>query len=482
MELQFHKTEYPYLRNILSQSQTQEQTLEIKLSDGMPEIGRVLLSWGQPVLRSKEWRNDGAQVTGGVMAWVLYQPEDGSMPRTVEGWIPFQLRWDFPADQQDGLLIVQPALRHIEARCISARKLMLRADIAAKLQALRPDALELSVPTDVPEQVQVLKKAYSVQMVTEAGEKAFLIDEDLQPPEDMEQILYYTLQPSIHDHKVIADKVVFRGTAQLHALYISTDGRISVWEQDMPFSQFAELDREYTQAAAKVIPVVTSVEMDKADQSGVRLKASLTGQYVVNSEKDLELIEDAYCPGKKTCIQTNTVMLPVYQETALQQTTAQASVEGDVLDVNFLPGVPCTKGQNADLSGRFQVLYRDEEGSLQGDTMRWAAELPLSATDVSGLSLEGQGRPQIITNMARAELLLEVECENSEEKKIVTGLTAEDMPEDLNRPSLILRRMGTDSLWEIARECDSTVDRIMEANGLQELPPKDKMLLIPVVS
>ena len=35
---------------------------------------------------------------GGMMVWVLYAPEDGSPERCIEGWIPFQMRWDLPEE------------------------------------------------------------------------------------------------------------------------------------------------------------------------------------------------------------------------------------------------------------------------------------------------------------------------------------------------------------------------------------------------
>ena len=52
---------------------------------------------------------------------------------------------------------------------------------------------------------------------------------------------------------------------------------------------------------------------------------------------------------------------------------------------------------------------------------------------------------------------------------------------DPNRPSLILRRTGRESLWDIARESGSTVAAIRAANALEGEPEQGRMLLIPVV-
>ena len=91
MDLKFEKRSIPYLNAVAWDVQRQEQTQEIRLPENMPDAGQVLGCWGQPVLRSKEWRSGGMWASGGVMAWVLYAPEEGSQPRWVDCWIPFQL-------------------------------------------------------------------------------------------------------------------------------------------------------------------------------------------------------------------------------------------------------------------------------------------------------------------------------------------------------------------------------------------------------
>ena len=102
MELEFEKRGILFLKPLLQEVQTQEQTQELRLSDGMPDLGRTLGTWGQVILRSKEWQGDRVSISGGVMAFVLYVPEDGSEIRTLESWIPFQMKWDLPQGQREG--------------------------------------------------------------------------------------------------------------------------------------------------------------------------------------------------------------------------------------------------------------------------------------------------------------------------------------------------------------------------------------------
>ena len=120
MELQFEKQELTYLSQVVRTVKDQELTQEIRLGESMPDVGRVLACWGQPILRSKEWQGGQAGAAGGVMVWAMYEPEDGTDPRVVEGWIPFQLRSQVQSDRE-GPLRILPLVRFVDGRNVSAR-------------------------------------------------------------------------------------------------------------------------------------------------------------------------------------------------------------------------------------------------------------------------------------------------------------------------------------------------------------------------
>ena len=53
MDITFHKTEFRCLQAAVNEIQNAEQTQELRLPDGMPDIGKVLCAWGQTILRGK---------------------------------------------------------------------------------------------------------------------------------------------------------------------------------------------------------------------------------------------------------------------------------------------------------------------------------------------------------------------------------------------------------------------------------------------
>lgn len=488
----FHKTTYPCLQRVKWEVQNQEQTQELRLNDGMPDIGRVLGSWGQVLLRSKEWRSGAMTVSGGVMVWVLYAPEDGSEPRCMESWIPFQQNWELPDTQRDGNISAVCLLRSVDARSISARKMMVRVGIGCLGEATVPGELELYSPGELPEDVQLLKNTYPMTLPREAGEKPFAIDEELSG-DTPQKVIYYTLQPEITDQRVMAGKVVFRGSAKLHILCRGDDGNLYTRDHEIPFSQFSELDGEYsTEATARVIPAVTSLELEILPEGQLHLKAGLTAQYMICDREMIEVIEDAYSPRRAVDLQVEQLHLPAELDQRQQQIRAEMSVPvqgGRVVDTVFYPDHARTMRiedqAEIALTGQFQALCYDPEGHLQMVQPRWEGEWTLPV-DEGGQVLASVGNSALAQGTMNADsLFLQSETPvmaltvAQKGIQMVTGMElGEETRQD--RPSIILRRAGDHSLWELAKNCGSTVEAIAKANDLEDQPEFDRILLIPV--
>lgn len=496
MEVEFKKTTIPCLEVQLWEVQNSEQTLEIKLSEGMPEVGSVVAAWGQVVLRGKQWQADRIRLSGGVMVWVLYAPEDGSQPRTIEGWMPFQMHWDLPPECREGTIRVATRIRGIDARPVSARRILVRAGVGAMAQALGPCEAEVYSPQEESCQVELLKKCYPLTLMKEAGEKAFLLEEELMLPESapgLDSLVYCRLEPKILEQKVLGDKLVFRGSGCCHILYRCREGQLHSWEFQLPFSHYAELTQTHsTQAQSQVLMELTALEPE-VSEGRLRMKGAVTAQYLITDRQLLELTEDAYLPGQDTTAKVQLLEIPsvLDQRILTQEISQQVSAQADVLvDSLFLPDFPMAhsmpEGVQLELSGSFQTLYYQQGGSLRSVNTPWQAEQKLAAGDNTQLMVlpcQGEARGELHgENLSlEAQLLLQVDAVASQQLPMVTGVElGQCRPWDPSRPSVILRRAGEESLWDIAKANDTRVETIRKANGLEEEPDPQQILLIPV--
>lgn len=493
MELQFKKRSISCLRRVKREPSIQELTQEVRLTDGMPDIGRVLCCWGQMIIRSKEWRGDTVTVVGGAMVWILYAPEDGTEPRCIDAWIPYQLRWEHMDADQEGPLRISPLLRFVDARTVSARKFMVRAGAAAMAEALcRGESLIFS-PDEVPEDVELLKRVYPVRLPREAGEKTFQMDEELTLT-NVHKLMSYTLRPEATDCRVLANKVVFRGVGKLHLVYICSEGRIRTADFEVPFSQFAELDNSYSpDARVDICFGTTLLELD-TEEGKLRLKCGLVAQYLVDDRELIEIVEDAYSPRREMKVHEESLILPSILEDKAETVTASridSGHRGEVVDVNFLPDFPRQRqtadGVELEIPGLFQTLYYGEDGALQSANTRWETRMELPAGEDSRIDamMAPQGEPQAMESADGFELssqmALKLRTTSDAGIPMVTGLELGEMQEpDEGRPSLILCRPGGESLWELAKRTGSTMAEIQKANSISEEISPNRMILIPI--
>lgn len=495
--MEFQKNAIPCLCPVKAETKLQEQTQELHLPDGLPDVGRVLGAWGQPVIRGKQWQTDELGVSCGVTVWVLYAPEDGSPAERLEAWLPMTLTWELSETVPDGTLLCSPQLRSVDARILSGRKLMIRATVSMTALALTQSETATYEPEDIPEDVQLYRREYPVCLAAEAAEKPFLLDEEVSVPDSVpapEQLLYATILPQITDRRVMGDKVVFRGNGALHILYRTAEGALASWDCELPFSQYAELTRSYDHSAqAQVLPVVTALETQLLEGGRLRLKAGISGQYVICESRQLSVVEDAYSPFRSVSAQKTTVQIPqvcpLPEETAqVEQTLPLGGNRGVEATILTDQPRPCLKPEHTGLalSGQFQYLLYDRQGQLQSGVAAWQQELSGELAQAQLIWCRATGKCRIAPGAASTLLSAEVQLHAAQlqmdQLDAVTGLTVAEQPhQDPCRPSLIIEKAGNRGLWQLAKENGSTVHAIEELNSLQAAPEPDQLLIIPVL-
>lgn len=496
MEIKFNKKPLHCMRPFFSKIHTQEQTQEIRLPDAYPDIGKVIGCWGQVLMRGKEWHSSFMGANGGVMAWVMYAPEDGTPPRVLDVWMPIQCRWDFPETVDDGVMILRPVLSSLDGRSVSARKMMIRAGVDTFAQALGRQTMELSEPAQVPDDVELLTRTYPMDLPVEAGEKQVQMEEMLSMPSNLPPIhkfIRYQMMPAVTEQKVLGNRLVFRGQADVDVSYMTEDGSVHTWETEVPFSQYTELDGDYSPGAtAWVMPMVTAMELDLTDEGQLQMRGGIAAQYAVFDRNTVDIVEDAFSPRRDVTPRVEQIQFPALLDVG----EMEIPVEGTTQMERILQSVPMTQypkteymedGMHVHVCGQFQSLGMDTEDKLIGDTARFEASMPFSSAMENQTQLWlGDPRKLDVIPISDGQLLrtsypVSMQVYSGQSIPMVTELElGEERPADPDRPSIILRRAGDEGLWAIAKNAGSTVAAIRNANGLEGEPEAGQMLLIPI--
>lgn len=498
MEFAFQRNTCSCLKKVLEEVQNMEQSQEIRIPEGMPGIDHVVSAWGQPVMRGKQWQSDGVGLSAGMMVWVLYVTEEGKTAH-IEGWIPFQMHWDLPQNCVDGKVQVRLLTRYVDARSLSARKIMVRAGLAAMAQAWCPGEQNVYTLEDVPQSVELLNVSYPMQLPKESGERQFRMEEELILPDSVpapREIMYCRMNPAVTDQKVLSSKAVFRGNGNLHILYQAADGQLYTWNFELPFSQFADLEGGYSQDAQVNLQIVPSnVELELREDGKLYLKSTMVAQYLIDDREMLLLTEDAYSPGREVTVQQEMLELPSVLEKRQENIYGEQAISADanlIVDTTFLPEFPRQRKLedmvHLELPGLVQILYYGADGSLQSVSGKWMGQTSVKTDRSSHLEIvpasdgEIQTMPGTETVICRGIVPVNMTVSAGQGLPMVTAVElGEAVKADSARPTLVIRRMDGSRLWDVAKENNSTMAAIRKINELEEEPARGKLLLIPVV-
>jgi len=502
MELVFETKTAARLDPVIHETLSQEETAEIIVPDSCPDVERVVYSSAAAVLRGKECRPGSAVLTGGIRAGVLYVPEDNSAPRALDVWIPFTMRFDQPAVTEETQTAAQARVRSVDARMINSRKLLVRVNIGCMLDGYEEVQQTVKSVQNAPDAVQKKLRTYPLVLPAEQAEKPFTISEELELPAGrpaVGTVCAYDVLPQIAEKKIVGNKAVFKGTLFFKLLYLSPDGELAVFDQQLPFSQYCELLHDYDDDELEVLLSVTGTELEPENADAARrllLTVNLLAQCLVSANQPMEVCEDAY--AVKGTLQPEWTEYPL--DCRLDSQTLRAPLQGAVkgpvravVDSGVYLDFPTQERTDGGLRlhapASVNILYYDADGQLQGAGGRAEAVCETALAEGGACSpqaaLEGGGfaAPGADGAELRYEAVFDVDTFAHQTLRNLSGGTYEpktDKKED--RPSVVVAvNREKQDVWNIAKKYGTTAEAIRQANGLtQDEAEAGEMLLIPM--
>lgn len=501
MELSFQTRPLRCLGHILHEMRAQEETAEVIVPDSCPDVERIVYSAASVVLRGHECRAGCITVSGGIRASALCMPEGASTPRALDAYLPFSLRIDHPAAAERLPLILSAQVRQVDARLVNSRKVLFRVEVGCTADAYAPQEHTLYTLENAPQALAVQTQTYPVLLPAETAERSFSVSDEPELPGGRPfaaEICSYDTCVRVTDSKVVGSKAVFKGHICLHVLYLSGDGSINAWEEQIPFSQYCALSDDYSEAPLSVTMLVTSAELELDGTGEGRrflLSVGLTAQCVVSRTIPLTLIEDAYAVGGTLEAEWKQYSLAceLDRQTIYEELRTQSAEQADcVIDCAAYCDFPYTERTDGVLRVKapvcVHVLYRDAAGALQGACIKTesACETALceQARCIPAVSCcTCFAQPNAGGMEIRAETAFGLTCTAAQELRTLCGGTLSFPSEkDPERPSVILRACRAEErVWDVAKRYGTTCAALCEANGLQtqELHA-GQMLLIPM--
>ena len=500
MELAFQTSSIPYLNSILDEIRSQEETGETIVPDSYPDIAAIIDSHAMALVRGKDCRSGSVTISGGIKGGILYLPEDGSCPRSLEFYLPFTTKMEHSSLTEQTQVCCEIRIRSVDGRMTNSRKAHLRVNLECHIQAYEQAVDCLYHLQECPDSLQLRRVNYPVLLPLETADKSFMLSEPLelssgQPP--IKKICKLLSSLQITDQKTIGDKIVFRGNAHCKILYISPDWTLHLHQQILPFSQYCESTQDRDDLSVSITPVITGMDLDLEQEEETyngQLTLHILAQCILYGKQDLSVIEDAYSTSGTLDEQWHTYKFRSLLDLRTNTDHLHIHMNTDVshlVDQDVYMGFPKAVRQNETLIGTALVsvhaLIINAAGTPCGLTEKKDISCKIETNEAIQCQIQVVPIQPIKAAFGASGVDIQLDtaityCSRGGQE--IRTLKHCQITEDSvnNRPTLILRRVphGTE-LWEVARENASRVDLISAINHLeQEELTEDRFLLIPV--
>ena len=506
MELKLKKAGHDYYEGVAWPSFSCETMRESIVPDSCADIARIVDTTALVCLTGRELTSDGRfNASGTVDVSVLYIPEKGDGPCALRFQIPFQCSGEGQDAAEAEFLDIRGELQSIDTRALNPRKVLTRANLVFYPSGCRH--ISLSVCTDAGEadpSIQLLREKKEAWVVAGIREKEFTFTEELPlSPGRGGALDILTARFAVRgtDSKLIGNKLVVKGLISASILYRESSGRLSVLQQDLPFSQILEgsgFSEDLDSAAVyHLLSADCRVGAEGApdDLHTLTVSLLLRARVTVRRREAIEFIADLYSTVADVTCETAELSLREDAECRSARLNVRELLEtGAAVKAVVDTEVGCGSVRQSGSPGELEIplwarcLYLDENDALRSVRRDFSTTCEEEIPEGCRVEAEAVCRGDVMASILPdgIELRFQVDCDVEAARDsrclcVAGGETCEEESREAG-PSLILRKVGPgESLWSVAKQYRTTQSAILAVNEVAEESqlPHDRLLLIP---
>lgn len=480
---------------------------ETIVPDTKNDISKILFTESRCCIEKTEIQSGRVIFTGNAEFTVLYVPESGGIINSLTSKVPFNHieECENITSEDNFILTAKPV--HAECALLNSRKISLKTVIGVDFISYT----DISVPavSKIRNSDMETKTAKTeITRIVSSVRESFTVSDFLEIPASAPSVDTLLLcRTKINDCsvKTVTGKAVVKGTLSVFQLYLSAEGNISHMLHDIPFTEILDVPGLSEDSICDIAFFVKdySVNEDASDSSQRLIFTSdICLSATVFETSYITVTEDAYIPGTEVKITCSEYKKSAIKERFSSPVTLKESVELPM----EMPPIGQLYPISADIS---RIESVKENGKLR---IKGAVDVSIMYLSVDGKDINTFIHEITFTEekdyscencdiIAKGEILhsdynfinqtkLDIRCvlnlnflfsENTEHFSSISSVDIGDnIPK--TRPSIIIYFVKSgDSLWNIAKKYNTTVEKILAANALDkgEILNSGMRLLIP---
>mgnify|MGYP001859428231 CR=1 FL=1 len=486
---------------------------DYNVPDSRDDVRRIIQGTGEVKVEDIRLVENYVRITGKVYFQILYVTSSADPgPAVLEGKIPFE-EMVYTENGEGENYFIQNARTEFTASVVNSRKLSLR--VMVELEVGRERLEDEETTTDVESSIQVYKKMKKINLLKVAVTRkdTYRIKEEITLPgtkESVGQILLTDVENRKLDIRPGQDELLLRGELLVFCMYLSGEEKPDWITQSVPYegriSCEGVSEGMYYYVQPSLEDTLVDIRMDSDGEMRVLgIEGTLNLRMNIYEEEEMELLEDLYSLEQQCVLGTREA---VYEELLMQNQSkcklserlALPELKEDVLQIIYSRGSIQTEHvQNTEEGIRVEGILHVSFLYMRADDMEpygsWQGMVPftylIECPDMpeSVCSSMSYHVEQLQVNLAGSEaveikavLAFDTFVRKTVPVEVITDVETVpvDMEEMESRPGIVGHIVQEkEDLWSLAKKYMTTVEGIMEVNGLENETIKtgDKLLI-----
>ncbi|WP_101876480.1 DUF3794 and LysM peptidoglycan-binding domain-containing protein [Lachnoclostridium edouardi] len=491
--------------------------------DTMDDVDRVLLDAGEIQIESARAQGEKVNVRGKLDFRILYRKADGGL-QTLAGSIPFEESVNVPGLEERDYTETAWELDDLSVGMINSRKLSVKALVTLTVQTETLRDVEAAVDiegagSEDGAELELQKQKVEAAAIAVRRKDTYRVKELISlsgNKPDMEHILWSEIRLRAESARPLDGKLVMEGELMVFVIYTGEgeDGPVQYLEESVPFSGELELPEALEEMIPQISMKLVHKELEaKPDYDGEMRELELDAVVELNiklyEEEEVEILSDLYSTNREVTMEIeeacfdkilakNACKCKIVEkiqldngERILQICHSEGNVKIDeteikedalhiegVLEVQLLY---MTSDDNEPIRSRTEMIPFHYMADAKGLTENSIYQLNSSIDQLTAVMMGGDVvEVKAVVNLDL--LVLQPVCH-----QVISS--AATQPMDVQKLQKLPGIVGYvvqpgDSLWKIAKKFHTTVDNIMETNGLtsDKIQPGDKLLLVKEIA
>ncbi len=282
---------------------------DIIVPDIKPDILKILQVDGTSMINSYEIQQNKLIVNGSVNFKILYTPDEADLIiKSINVNTSFIHQIDMQMDDEDIKAKLHSDIEHIEFKVINARKVNVKAVVGVECQLISTKEIQMitdiSSTEDREEDIQILRRNIIANNLVVEKDEEFIIRDEIEVPvgkPPIKDLLKLDIKVTSKDTKVINDKVVIKGTLNISTLYIGEmdDDRINFMEHEILFTEVLDMQGAEEGMHCELDYSIQDMYYDiKEDLDGdnriIEMEITLNSETKISKEQSIDIVEDSY--------------------------------------------------------------------------------------------------------------------------------------------------------------------------------------------